>query len=77
MPPAPDQAFTDIDEDWQANPDPGVAHQPFMVLIRNCWAGVQYEGHVEDDEEMMRACTSSGNEETVLWVAKLGSFLDC
>lgn len=40
VPPASHKALADIDEDGQADPDPGVAHQPLMVLIGNCWAGM-------------------------------------
>lgn len=57
VPPAPHQALAKVDEDGQADPHPGVAHQPLMVFIGDCWAGVKYEGHIEDDEEVMRACT--------------------
>ena len=56
VPPAPHKALTNIDEDWQANPDPGIAHQPLMVFVGNCWAGMQDEGYIEDYEQVVSAC---------------------
>ncbi len=56
VPPAPHDAFCEVDEDGQAHPHPCVTDQPLVVLIGDGRPGVQNEGHIENDEQVVRAC---------------------